>query len=323
MPTSMPRLKVGKPFVWEDVRRYWAMVRSSQGELVDIMHAEPEVLPRLKKLGPKRHHVLLWLCSGGTSAFSGYLPYADEIGLHAFEYDESIPPKQGELIWPGFNHPRINRARVLRHFIVGKGLFAIMRFGVPDRIRGGIVGRPQSPEELQWMVLAAIGASYDGILWENEPGADLPGGKAMHVMGANLAKYTDDLGSTVPVGWAKSDTQDPVSALRSDKKLFVVVLNPGFLVSGAGGGAFQIPLETKPREGEVAVELPPGWDIEDGRALSGETLSILRRDGAARAKYRFTGGGEMLVFDLKKSVPGPTSHSAAERTSDVRKGEQQ
>lgn len=148
------------------------------------------------------------------------------------------------------------------------------------------------------MILATVGADYKGIIWVGQ----FDTGGRLRTLAHNLLCYADDLGTAKPVGWATAPQGQPVSALASNRMLFVVLLHPEYFRDPLVGGIQKLPLDPKVQTGEVTLALPDGVTTGPGISLYGKPLKPRTEGGMVVVPYRFAGGGEMLALDLKQNA---------------------
>lgn len=202
-------------------------------------------------------------------------------------------PAAGSPLWSGWDHPVINRVRDLREAAGTKRLLARIPIGGVESKY--ITKREPTFEEIEWMILATVGADFKGIVWVGQ----FDTGGRLRNLGHNLLCFADDLGTATPVGWATAPEGQPVSALASKKMLFVVLLHPEYFQEPVIGQIQKLPLDPKVQTGEVTLTLPDGVTTESGISLYGKPLKPRSEGSKAVVPYRFAGGGEMLVLDLK------------------------
>lgn len=268
-----------------------------------------EVMDEVKREQGSRK-VALFICNGPQrKQMSTWLSLSDEICIFLYHLTSDKPPKPGELIWPGYNNPLINRVREVRHTTANKKLLAT--FSTIGSSKGQVWGISRTRrlvfEELQWMTFAAIGGNYQGVIWRQCMPSDLPDRRLSRVE-ASIKTHARDLGMAHPVGWVEAPKNQPASSLCSDNKLFVVLLNPAYMAPNPDGKTISVPLEPGSPRGEITIRVPAGCALKSGTYLDGRPLRLLRDQDTVRVKYRFRGGGEMLIFDLSRdSAEGPNS----------------
>jgi hypothetical protein len=222
------------------------------------------------------------------------IPLLDMGAINPFRELSLKAPASESLLWPGYEHPITNRVRELRETAGDKRLLA--RIPIGDVESKYITKREPTFEEIEWMILATVGADYKGIVWV---GSFDTGGRLRN-LGHNLLCFADDLGTAKPVGWATAPKGQPVSALASKKMLFVVLLNTEYFQDPVIGKIQKLPLEPKVQTGEVTLTLPEGTTTDSGISLYGKPLKPRLEGGKVVVPYRFVGGGDMLALDLKK-----------------------
>ncbi len=266
--------------------------------------------------------VMLFCARVASETVKKTVQRADEIGIRVFNHAVLGRPKPGCRIWPGYDNPLINNLRELRMATAGKPTYATIPYysGQVPGIRGK---RRIIFEEYKWMVLAAIGAEYDGILWGH---GYTPTGHAKQLprLEGLLVAYAEDLGQARIVGWASNATVSgqAVSVLSSRRKLFVVLLNKDYMAIGEDRETITFPLEESACEGAVTITPPAGVSVKSGKTLYGMHVPVAQDGRSFVVKYSFSGGGEMLILNLSgdagKSIattPGKDAGAATTRAS--------
>lgn len=240
-----------------------------------------------------------------------YAPLVDQVFIHPFVHtrtlpsepeqalrlDSNHPPGPRQVLWFGFNHPIINYLRVIRSTAPDTRLIARIDLrGTTtiffDKIRNATF------EEIEWMAFAAIGSHFQGLVWQNV-GEDIMWFHRLRMLEHNLMCFSRDLGLARPVDWVSSAGKgQPVSVLASNTSLFVVLLNPDYMILGESG-TVRYPVDMKARSGEILLSLPERVEIESGSKLDGTPLVITKEATTVRVSFRFSGGGEMLILSLQ------------------------
>jgi hypothetical protein len=195
-------------------------------------------------------------------------------------------------------------------------------------------GRRPCFEEIKWMVLAAVGANYQGVVWRGQTrGTPFEGQLGRLVEG--LRGYGEDLGQARAVGWVRAD-RGPASAVCTEKRLFVVVLDGTYLrplrrtrsvpppKTSVSRKGVALPMDVQLLDGELAFPLPArevgltlllpeGRTIESGRTLSGVPVDVTRQGKGLRVNCKVRGAGELLIFSLGRRE-GKGSGPSAEKS---------
>ncbi len=241
--------------------------------------------------------------------------WADEMGVYGFSDWSVNKAKPGCRIWPSYDNPLINHLRDLRMASIGVPTYAIVPFSANVGVIAGIPdGRKVVFEEQQWMVLAAVGANFQGVLWaaDQKPPKHA---KRLTRLEESLLEHARDIERAVPVGWAKCKKSQPLSALASDKKLFVVLLNQAYMMPADDGKSIALPLEDPRCQGEVVVTPPSGVSVKSCTSLHGRAIPVSQSGRDFSAAYSFTGGGEILIFDLSAKAAAPPAASQRRNTA--------
>lgn len=99
------------------------------------------------------------------------------------------------------------------------------------------------------------------------------------------------------MSWVRATGEITVSALRSCNRLFIALLNPDYVVPTIGG-AVELPIASNRIRTSVYMTPPRGISVSAGVSLSGRRVLIGPGQGKASFAYAFSGGGDLLVFDL-------------------------
>ena len=295
------------PFLLMTHRKLTSIVNSSGGVDLNPTSSLPDKWPKmikeLKKKRSSRKTLSITICAANQDeALKQFTPLADQITIMPFANASPNGPKDGEMIWPNYDNPFINRLREIRTKTTGKKLLADIFTGPrPKRKTWGIDTTKRSFvfEEIQWKIYASIGAFFHGLLWQSEHNLTPWANRLLEIESA-LKVYRHDLGLSRPVGWIKSTANQPISARASQEKLFIVLLNPDIMKVGADGKTISLPLESTARKGEIIINQPEGCYIDSGEYLFGKPLRLKRTENEVRVEYFFKGGGEMLIFHLNR-----------------------
>lgn len=246
-----------------------------------------------------RRSVTLVYCRAGHDDIAPtFAPCVHQMIMWGFANVSDEAPDENEPRWPGLDHPFANHLRVLRRNVSPARLITAVPAWSHDKgsiSMHPIMGnRPPETEETHWMWVAAIGADADGVAWMNDAFE-----REQSQLGAwtrQLRPHAEQLGRARPVRWCRAET--PVSALASDRTLFVLLLNPRYMVVRPSG-RIAPPLDASPQRGQVVLDEPDPGSILGARYLSGRSLRVSRTpDGKAALRYTYRGGGEMIVVRL-------------------------
>ncbi len=257
-----------------------------------------EIEKRKAGLLPGQISFVQFCVSDQLDAIRRCLPLIEMVAINPFVTLSDRGPSPGSIAWPSSNQPVLNRVRGMQESAGGKRLVA--RIGIGDVESKYITKREPTFEEIEWMILATVGADYKGIVWVGQ----FDTGGRLRNLGHNLLCFAEDLGTAMPVGWATAPEGQPVSALASKKMLFVVLLNTEYFEDPVMGKIQKLPLDPKVQTGEVVLALPEGVTAESGVSLYGKPLKPRMEGGKVVVPYRFVGGGDMLVLDLRKRDGG-------------------
>ncbi len=243
--------------------------------------------------------VTVIICRGDQqAALSNYRSVVDQFIMEAlFMTPSDSGPKRGDLIWPDYDHRLVNYLRHIRS--IAKGARIIAAIPMTTREILGRPNRPESFEEFQWMTFAVIGANYQGVLWGHVRREKWWNQRLARFERA-LKTHADGLGRALPVEWVRGPEGQPISAIASEKRLFVILLSPDYMKITADGKGVEVPLEAARREGDIRISLPKGRRITEGRSFWGAPLDLEANGGVITSRFGFSGGGTMLVFSLSR-----------------------
>jgi len=304
------------PFPMMEETVFFARVRSSGKLLVQAFYVDwQKEVERLKQVSTP-DKVVIDLCYGEQyQAIETFLGVSDEFVISAFIDSCGEGPRKEDKVWPGFDHHLINRLRKIRALAPGKHLYATIPVTkiVKSTFPSNTPEHSTTLGEAQWMVYALVGADWDGILWFDFDRSSQWAFDLLRIEEA-LGRNADDIASASPVDWVTGSRTEPLSALCSERRLFVVLLNPAYYaIDEQGVSTFPI-AETPPLEGQIVIKPPQNRSIESGSTLLGKSLELVRDGGSVKASYAFTGGGEMLVFDVVPGGKGEDERPAAATT---------
>ena len=227
-----------------------------------------------------------------------YAPVCDGFWVVPFYLPSKRAPQKGDLIWTGYDHPLINRLRHIHSLTRKQRVVAILtRRPFGNTVWGASGKRSWTTEELEWQVLAVIGAEFKGIHWRNRSnkrGIQTTSRR----LERGLKRHAMELGKAHLVGWVNAPDAQPVSALASEKSLFIVLLNPDVMKLDRRCKAIGSRVERSVRSGRLSICPPPGLTVRNGRELSGQPARVIQEGAKVLVEYSFMGGGKMFVFDL-------------------------
>ncbi|MGE5608217.1 MAG: hypothetical protein ACM359_03095 [Bacillota bacterium] len=245
----------------------------------------------------------IWVCrSSQIETVIRFAPLVERVIVNPFGHFRVDRPKDSELYWPGINHPVLNGLEELRLAAGDRQLLACLDLEGEPGLFGG---RSPSIEEIEWQVYAAIGTGYQGVVWRNRPD-DPERASRLKGLEGRLREIAAELGAAKPVRWACSTSGQPASVLWGRGHVFVVLLNPDYVVLKSPmdpSGGVRLALEDREQRGEVRLTLPKGQMVVSARTLSGRSLSARMADGQTIVPYRFRGGGEIVICRLSERAP--------------------
>lgn len=245
----------------------------------------------------------IWVCRlDQTNSLRRFAPLVDQVFINPFchageQPDEEMGPSAGSP-WPGVDHPVVNKLRQIRTLAPGKRLIACVDLDGEPSIFGR--NRHACLNEVEWMVLAVIGANFQGLVWRRDR-AGIPWSYRLDCLVQNLACFREDLGKASP----SADTQANggpchVSVMTSESLLFLVLLHPEYMRLDQQSKV-RLPVDPKVQAGEVTLTFPKGVAIEpEGTTVRGKRLSPRVEGERVIVPYCFSGGGEMLILNLKR-----------------------
>ncbi len=320
-PAARPGKAKAKPYIVTTKAAYFAKLRTTGGRLINIMYSD-----RVQALADVKENALvdktvLFQCNGPQRQnIRDFLPYVHEVIIMAYHLRCSVGPDADTGIWPTCGHPLVNRLRELRRSTAGKVLLPLLTTrGSPQAsIAGMSLKRVLAIEELEWTIFAVIGADCEGLLWDGGR-QGLVGASRFSRIDAGLKEYAGHLGAAQPVRWVVAGKGQPVSALSDGKKLFVVLLNPDYMATKPdymatrpGSSVISLPVDPKERRADIVITPPADCTVKSGRSLLGRAAAVAPRGSSFLVEHPFSGGGDLLIFDLswKPSTPVQKSTQA-------------
>ena len=262
-------------------------------------HGTPkQAIAKLKRILRNRSSDLvstIWVCRANQMhTVKRFAPLVDRVVINPFVFRSKKGLCKDDLIWPTFDHPQVNYLREVRKNGAGKALLACINVdGEPSRF----ARRAASFEEVKWMAYAAIGAHFQGVVWRG----DLPHlpwlGRLKHLESL-LQAQANGLGAAEPVKWVTDRDKKPISALCSERSLFVVLLSPEYLAQVDPHKTVVLPLTQPEVHGRLVLAPPAGTKVMSAKTLSGMPVAIDVIEGRPQVNYVFTGAGEILIFSL-------------------------
>ncbi len=227
-----------------------------------------------------------------------FAPLLDRVTVNPFALRSSEPPEASSLIWPGTDHPILNHVRLVRRKGGSTPLLAKTDLKGPERF---FQRRAAMFEEIRWMVYAAIGANFQGIVWRNAK-QDIPFRRRLDGMVSALDRYAGDLGAAELVGWVRADPGQPVSAICSRERLFIVLLNEAYFQFDPGGKSVVAPLTNACQNGHVRIYPPKHVEIVGGQTLFGLPLTLTPKAQCIDVEYSFRGSGQILILEIARKA---------------------
>jgi hypothetical protein len=250
----------------------------------------------------------IWLCRTHTiPSVRQFSPLVQRVVLNPFLFDlfSDRPTATADTdVWPGFNHPCLNGLRELREAAGQTTLVACVDLQGDKSIFGR---RGPTFEELEWEVYAAVGAGFKGIAWRGERTV-APSPTKLAQLESGLRRYGPQLAAARSVRWAIPPGDLPLAMLASDDRLFVILLDPKFLNPTRPGDRIegaQLPLAPRTRFGEIELRPPRNINLVSAEALDGAPQRFTRHEVGYTLKYRFRGGGQMVVCRLDPANEQP------------------
>ncbi len=235
----------------------------------------------------------------------------DMIVACPFSLPSTAAPSDTDLVWPGYDNGFINQLREARKAAGKTPFFSLVYLRRPlSKPTGGT--RHISLEEVQWRIIAAVGANCRGIILKHKAGFDrTPDAASLTQLVSALKEQSKEVGKAQLVDWVQATKGQPVSALASDKYLFVALLNSAYMTLSEDGGSVLYPTGAKRRAGRLRVLLPTGLSIRDGKTLLGKQVMVTTIDREHVIDYEFKGGGEMLILPIKRDTSRSQPSDAA------------
>ena len=226
-------------------------------------------------------------------------PLVDISAINPFVMTSSKTPASHSRIWPTCDDPLVNRLRELTTAAGEHRLLARIDLGGIER--GFFRERLPSFDEITWMVYAAIGAQFKGVVWVGD--ASFPSHRLARLERQILC-HAEGLGVARPVSWVRSGSNQHISALASESELFVCLLNPNYMHLTGQRKCVDLPLW--PTHCTFVLELIPPQRVRilSARTISGSPVYFKEKDGGIEATHEFVSGAEMLVFQTA-ALPDP------------------
>lgn len=259
----------------------------------------------------------IWVCRNTQlETLREFAPMVDRVCINPFAYNSDRKAVIAEPPWAGTSHPVLVRPHNLRLAAPDRQLIACIDVDGEESRFGK---RHPTFDEMQWMVLAAIGSGFQGIAWRGHVDT-LPYRDQLDLLTNNILRHADELSRAHPVdsvtvtspaptglaqGQPDTDGQQanapvPLSAMQTRNHLYVVLLHPQIMLPQPGKSTIPLPLGTgSVRECSVALRPPSGTTLVSVERLDGTPLTLQRDGDQFLVPCRFAGGGTMLVFSLK------------------------
>lgn len=300
-PIDDRQASYGSPFPVMEETTFYSRVRSSGKTLVQGFYVDwRREVERLRgSTTPDR--VVVDLCFGSQyEAIETFFDVSNEFVISPFIDLCQEGPKEEDKVWPAFDHPLINRLRKLRNMTPRKRIYAT----IPVSRTGEHTFPPEVPQhsttaaEAQWMICAVVGSDWDGVLSFNFDPAAASAYEVSRLQQA-IEQHAGHIAAASPVDWVSSREGQPVSALFSPGRLYVVLLESTYYTFDEEG-VCNIPVGRPPSaEREIAITLPEGCLLESADSLLEGPVSFHIDGSVARVKHTLEGGGDILVFGIR------------------------
>ncbi len=260
----------------------------------------------------------IWVCRvDQLNVLHEFAAMVDRICINPFASNSTRGEPMADPPWAGTAHPLLRQFQDIRRAAPDRQLVACIETEGQESRFGK---RHPTMDEMQWMVLATIGSSFQGIAWRGDV-ASLPYSDRLASFTGNLLRYANEVSRAEPVDWAAvvppklavpeptqqppdaggqgAPGQVPCSALLAKSQLFVVLLHPQVMVPDPGKTEVHLPLSaTAVQECRVAICPPPGVSVASVVQLDGSSLVPQSEGDRVVVSCRFAGGGTLLVYEL-------------------------
>ncbi len=252
----------------------------------------PEAMTKwlgLRAQQPDDRTAAVWICrQNQLQTIAAYADHADCLIVNPITEISRRPPPADAALWPGADHPVLNRLRLLRKAGGQTRLLACIDLaGEKNRFSG----RKASADEIRWQVLAVIGGNFQGLVWRGEPHQR----RHFEQFERHIAQHAAQLLAARPVDWAIPPDHDFVSVLASKAKTFIVVINPQYMKSIRPGRPVRLPLERPASSGRIELHLPDSLTPSHATTLTGQPIELTTTGNRVNVQYRYHGPGQMII----------------------------
>lgn len=287
----LPQSEVVKPYFG------MAMIRPQQDHgTVDEAYRK---LQGILEDWPDDKRSTIWVTRANQMAtVEHFAPLVDRVVVNPFVHPRTEVSPEGDPVWRKCDHPFLNEFREMYSKNGGARLLAIVEVpGEPIHF----TKRSASVEEVEWMVYAVIGGNFKGILWRGRP-QDPVMIRRVGRLEARLRSHVGELGRAEPVDWVQPTEEPLVSALTTDKTLFVVLLSQQYMRPDPVAKQVVLPLTPATASGDVKIVAPHGVAIRSARTLAGKAVEVRATAEGTVLPFAFEGAGEMMVCELARAA---------------------
>ena len=261
----------------------------------------PEAMAKwlgLRAEQPDDRTAAVWICrQNQLQTLATCADHADCIIVNPITEISRRPPPADAALWPGADHPVLNRLRHLRMAGCQTRLLACIDLaGEKNRFNG----RTASADEIHWQVLAVIGGNFQGLVWRGEPDQR----RHFEQFEKHIAQHTAELTAAHLVNWAKPPERSFVSVLASKAKVFIVLLNPQYMKSVRPGRPVQLPLERPTSSGRIELHLPDTVTPSHATTLAGQSIELTATGDRLNVQYQYHGPGQMIIVHTVAAAAG-------------------
>jgi hypothetical protein len=233
------------------------------------------------------------------------------IGINPFVYPSSERPRADDPVWPGVDHPFLNRLRQIRADASGKELVAGI---ICDQELLGVGGRQRrqvSFDEITWKTVAVIGAGFRGVIWQWAPREPDPIAYQIRRLEQFLLRHSERLARASPVGWqVRERTEQALTVLEAKDCVFLALLSPEYMRLAGDGKSILHPIASPGLRIRVALAMPVGVRVGQAEALSGSRVVVEEVGGGIMVSCAVGRAAELIVLRLAgplRSFPAPVA----------------
>lgn len=237
----------------------------------------------------------IWVCRANLlETLKRFGPAVDRVCVNPFVVLEPSDRSRKASTWMNAEHPCLGHLQEVLDAAGATPLLACIDLGGEDSIFG-----PRMPdfEELRWQICAVLGSGFKGIVWRGQD-TNLP---MLPSLIRKLDRVKSGMANAIPISSVRVEGECPISVMRDENRVYVVVLHPAYLLPRADNGrrSIELPLGVASKNGSVVI--PPAANFTPSLVGSvfGTRGRLLSSSGTIKLEFSLSLGGDIFEIQLR------------------------